>query len=42
MTQGGPLDSTLTVAFHAYNQFFFGNYGYTAAIAYVLFPSSPG
>jgi multiple sugar transport system permease protein len=37
MTQGGPLDSTLTVAFHAYNQFAFGNYGYTAATAYVLF-----
>ena len=33
MTQGGPLDSTLTVAFHAYNQFGFGNYGYTAAIS---------
>ena len=37
MTQGGPLDSTLTVAFHAYNQFSFGNYGYTAAISYVVF-----
>ncbi len=37
MTQGGPLDSTLSVAFHAYNQFSFGNYGYTAAISYVLF-----
>jgi multiple sugar transport system permease protein len=37
MTQGGPLDATLTVAFHTYNQFAFGNYGYTAAIAYVLF-----
>lgn len=37
MTQGGPLDSTLSVAFHAYNQFTFGNYGYTAAISYVLF-----
>jgi multiple sugar transport system permease protein len=37
MTQGGPLDSTLTVAFHAYNQFSFGNYAYTAAISYVLF-----
>ena len=37
MTQGGPLDSTLTVAYHAYNQFSFGNYGYTAAISYVLF-----
>ena len=30
MTQGGPLDSTLSVAFHAYNQFSFGNYGHTA------------
>ncbi len=37
MTQGGPLDSTLSVAFHAYNQFSFGNYGYTAAISWVLF-----
>ena len=37
MTQGGPLDSTLSVAFHAYNQFSFGNYGYTAAVSYVLF-----
>ncbi len=37
MTEGGPLDSTLSVAFHAYNQFSFGNYGYTAAISYVLF-----
>lgn len=37
MTQGGPLDSTLSIAYHAYNQFSFGNYGYTAAISYVLF-----
>jgi multiple sugar transport system permease protein len=37
MTQGGPLDSTLSVAMHAYNQFSFGNYGYTAAVSYVLF-----
>ena len=37
MTQGGPRDSTLSVAFHAFNQFSFGNYGYTAAISYVLF-----
>lgn len=37
MTQGGPLDSTLSVAFHAYNQFSFGNYGYTAAVSYILF-----
>ena len=37
MTQGGPLDSTLSVAFHAYKQFSFGNYGYTGALAYVWF-----
>lgn len=37
MTRGGPLNATLSVAFHAYNQFSFGNYGYTAAISYVLF-----
>ena len=37
MTQGGPLDSTLSIAFHAYNQFSFGNYGITAAISYILF-----
>ncbi|MBA3289592.1 MAG: sugar ABC transporter permease [Acidimicrobiia bacterium] len=37
MTQGGPLDSTLSVSFHAFNQFSFGNYGYTAAVSYVLF-----
>lgn len=37
MTQGGPLNSTLSVAFHTYNQFGFGNYGYAAAMSYVLF-----
>jgi multiple sugar transport system permease protein len=37
MTQGGPLDATLSVSYHAYNQFSFGNYGYTAAVSYVLF-----
>lgn len=37
MTQGGPLNSTLSVAYHAYNQFSFGNYGYTAAASYILF-----
>jgi multiple sugar transport system permease protein len=37
MTKGGPLDATLSVALHAYNQFSFGNYGYTAAMAFVLF-----
>jgi multiple sugar transport system permease protein len=37
MTQGGPLNSTLSVAFHTFNQFSFGNYGQTAAISYLLF-----
>ncbi len=37
MTQGGPLSSTLSVSFHIYNQFGFGNYGYAAAASYVLF-----
>ncbi len=37
MTQGGPLNSTLSLALYAYSQFSFGNYGYTAAIAFVLF-----
>lgn len=37
MTKGGPLDATLSLAFYAYNQFSFGNYGLTAAIAYILF-----
>lgn len=37
MTQGGPLNSTLSVAYHTWNQFSFGNYGTTAAISYLLF-----
>lgn len=37
MTQGGPLDSTLSMAHHTYNQFGFGNYGYASAMGYVLF-----
>ncbi len=37
MTQGGPLNSTTSVAFQTYNQFGFGNYGYAAAMSYVLF-----
>ncbi|GGM57401.1 carbohydrate ABC transporter permease [Dactylosporangium sucinum] len=37
MTQGGPLSSTLSVSYHVYNQFGFGNYGYAAAASYVLF-----
>jgi multiple sugar transport system permease protein len=37
MTQGGPLSSTLSVAYHIYNQFGYGNYGYAMAMSYVLF-----
>jgi multiple sugar transport system permease protein len=39
MTQGGPLNATLSVAFHAFKQFSFGNYGYTAAVSFILFVS---
>jgi multiple sugar transport system permease protein len=37
MTKGGPLDSTRSVTFYTYDQFGFGNYGYAAAVSYVLF-----
>jgi multiple sugar transport system permease protein len=37
MTQGGPLGHTLTVSYHIYNQFGFGNYAYASAMGYVLF-----
>ncbi|GAB3800683.1 carbohydrate ABC transporter permease [Micromonospora zhanjiangensis] len=37
MTQGGPLNSTLSVSYHIYNQFGFGNYGYASAASYLLF-----
>jgi len=42
MTRGGPLDSTLSVSYHIYNQFGFGNYGYAAAVSYVLFAAIVG
>lgn len=37
MTQGGPLNSTLSVAYLIYNTFGFGNYGVAAAMSYILF-----
>jgi multiple sugar transport system permease protein len=37
MTRGGPLGSTLTVAYAVFSQFSFGNYGYASAMSYVLF-----
>ncbi len=37
MTEGGPLDATLSVSMYVINQFGFGNYGYAASMSYVLF-----
>ena len=37
MTQGGPLDSTISMSMFTYHQFGFGNYGFAAATSYVLF-----
>ncbi|MEJ7648310.1 MAG: sugar ABC transporter permease [Nakamurella sp.] len=37
MTNGGPLDSTLSVSYFVYNQFGFGKYGTASAASYVLF-----
>ena len=38
MTDGGPLDSTLSVAMHLYNEAFnFLEFGYASAIGYALF-----
>ena len=37
LTQGKPLNHTLSVAYYSYNQFGFGNYSYAAAMAYTLF-----
>ncbi len=37
MTQGGPLDATLSLSYFAYKQFGFGNYAVASASSYVLF-----
>lgn len=37
MTQGGPLDSTLSAAYYVYQQFGFGRYGIALAASWVLF-----
>ncbi|KQV98967.1 sugar ABC transporter permease [Streptomyces sp. Root369] len=36
MTSGGPLDSTTSISYYAYQQFGFGNYGVASAASYVL------
>ncbi|WP_037765957.1 carbohydrate ABC transporter permease [Streptomyces sp. 142MFCol3.1] len=37
MTQGGPLDSTLSATYYTFKEFGFGNYGQASAASYVLF-----
>jgi multiple sugar transport system permease protein len=37
MTQGGPLNSTLSASMYTYQQFGFGNWGYAGAMAYLTF-----
>jgi multiple sugar transport system permease protein len=37
MTKGGPLNSTISLSMATYQQFGFGNYGFAAAMSYVLF-----
>ncbi|MEU6482403.1 sugar ABC transporter permease [Streptomyces sp. NPDC046887] len=37
MTQGGPLDSTLSATMFSYRQFGYGNYDYSSAASYVIF-----
>lgn len=37
MTNGGPLDSTISMSMYTYKQFGFGNYGYAASISYIIF-----
>ncbi len=37
MTQGGPLDSTISMSMATYQQFGFGNYGVAAAMSYLIF-----
>jgi multiple sugar transport system permease protein len=36
MTSGGPLDSTTSISYYAFEQFGFGNYGMASAASYVL------
>jgi multiple sugar transport system permease protein len=37
MTQGGPLNSTISVSMYTYQQFGFGNYSLAASMSYLLF-----
>ncbi len=37
MTKGGPLNSTISASMYTYQQFSFGNYGFAAALSYLIF-----
>ena len=37
MTQGGPLDATVSVTMYTYRQFSFGNFGVASAVSYLIF-----
>ncbi len=37
LTGGGPLDSSLSMTMYTFRQFGFGNYGYAAALSYIIF-----
>lgn len=37
MTNGGPLNSTISASMYTYQQFSFGNYGFAAALSYLIF-----
>ncbi|KRE43935.1 carbohydrate ABC transporter permease [Knoellia sp. Soil729] len=37
MTNGGPLNSTVSMSLYTYRQFGFGNYGYAASLSYIIF-----
>lgn len=37
MTDGGPLNTTISMSMFTYRQFSFGNYGYAAAVSYLIF-----
>ena len=37
MTQGGPLNSTISLSMYTYNQFGYGNYGLATSMSYLIF-----
>lgn len=37
MTNGGPLNSTISMSMYTYKQFGFGNYGFAASMSYLIF-----